>query len=70
MRRQMLWLLQQLNFNHRRRQIDLQILWPACKGNAPDLDHARAAFALHAFNDPAWTSLGHDEIVRCIDALS
>jgi hypothetical protein len=33
------------------------------------LDYARAAFAVHAFNDPAWLTLGEDEIVRQIDAL-
>lgn len=57
------------NYNHQRRQIDLQILWPSCKKYAPDLDHAKAAFAMHAFNDEAWKSLGHDEIARRIDAL-
>lgn len=57
------------NYNHQRRMIDLDILWPACKANAPDMDHAKAAFAVHAFNDEAWKSLGHDEIVRRIDAL-
>lgn len=58
------------NINERRRDLDLQILWPACKENAHDLDHAKAAFALHAFNDEAWKPLGEDEIKRRIDALS
>ena len=58
------------NYNHQRRQVDLQILWPACKENARDLEHARAAFAMHAFNDSAWTRLGGDEIARRIGALS
>lgn len=52
------------------RRIDLSILWPACKKQAGgDLDDARAAFAVHAFRDPAWTCLGHDEVVARIDAL-
>jgi hypothetical protein len=51
------------------RRIDLQILWPTCKREAHDLDHARAVFAVHAFNDPAWQALGEEEIIRRIDAL-
>ena len=35
----------------RQRAIDLEILWPICKENARDLDHAKAAFAMHAFDD-------------------
>lgn len=53
----------------RRRKIDLEILWPACKGQAPDLDHAKAAFAVHAFQDPAWMILGEEEIKSQIDGL-
>jgi hypothetical protein len=53
----------------RQRALDLQILWPACVRQARDLDHAKAAFSVHAFNDSAWLSLGHDEIMRRIDAL-
>ena len=53
----------------RLRRIDLKILWPVCKQKAIDLDHAKAAFTLHAFNDEAWKFLGHDEIVKRIDAL-
>jgi hypothetical protein len=51
------------------RQIDLDILWPACKAEAADLDHAKAAFAVHAFNDRAWLVLGEDEIIRFIEDL-
>jgi hypothetical protein len=58
----------------RQRKIDLAILWPICiKGavmNDLGLDHAKAAFAYHCFNDPAWLTLGEDEIVRQIDALA
>jgi hypothetical protein len=51
------------------RRIDLEILWPTCLRQARDIDHARAAFATHAFHDPAWLALGEDEIVRRIDRL-
>jgi hypothetical protein len=50
------------------RRFDLEILWPECKAHAPDLDHAKAAFAVHAFNDPAWLELG-DELMTAIDEL-
>lgn len=48
----------------------MAVLWPVCLRQAPDLDHAKAAFALHAFNDPAWLFLGEDEIERFIDGLN
>jgi hypothetical protein len=54
----------------RLRRLDMEILWPTCKAEAPDLDHARAAFAVHAFNDPAWLVLGEAAIVKAIDELS
>ena len=53
----------------RLRRIDLDILWPTCREQAPDLDHARAAFAVHAFHGRAWLWLGEDEIIRQIDRL-
>jgi len=53
----------------RQRDIDLKILWPTCKREADDLDHAKMAFAYHAFHDHAWLCLGHDEIKRRIDNL-
>ena len=56
-------------WHQRQRSVDLQILWPLCKKHADDIDHARAAFALHAFNDEAWVCLGEDEIKRRIDGL-
>ena len=58
------------SYNERRRAIDIDILWPICKKHASNLDNAKAAFATHAFNDPAWQPLGDDEIARRIDALS
>jgi hypothetical protein len=53
----------------RMRRFDLEILWPSCKEYSPDLDHAKAAFAVHAFNDPAWLALGQDELMTAIDEL-
>jgi len=57
------------NYNERRRSLDLEILWPICKEQAQNMDHAKAAFAYHCYNDPAWKALGDDEIYRRIDAL-
>ena len=56
-------------WRERQRSIDLRILWPICCEQAPDLDHAKAAFMFHAMHDPAWTSLGEDEVIRRVDAL-
>jgi hypothetical protein len=53
----------------RQRKVDMEILWPACLANAVDLDHARAAFAVHALQDEAWTTLGHEAVCRMIDNL-
>ena len=51
------------------RRMDRRMLWPACRDYAEDLDHARAAFAVHAYMDPAWTSLGDAEMLRQIGEL-
>lgn len=51
------------------RRADVYILWPSITKNAPNSTKARAAFALHAFNDPAWLALGKEELLRQIDAL-
>jgi hypothetical protein len=67
------------------RRIDLTVLWPACKREAYArreqlpaskegqrlewLDYARAAFAAHAYQDPAWLVLGHDNIAARIAGL-
>ncbi len=58
------------NWNHRCRELDLQILWPECVAGTPTLDHAKATFALHAYNDPAWIALGPEEIARRIVSLT
>jgi hypothetical protein len=63
----MRWLM---NWWHaRQRAIDLAVLWPSCRDQTDDLDHARAAFAMHAFHDKAWLALGDDEIRRRIEVL-
>lgn len=64
-----LWTMWLNHYNERRRKIDMDILWPSCCELAEDLNHAKAAFAAHAFNDPAWMALGHDEVYRRIDGL-
>lgn len=51
------------------RKLDMEILWPTCVEQANDLDHAKMAFAVHAYNDPAWMFLGPDAIYRFIDEL-
>lgn len=53
----------------RLRRIDLKILWPSCKNIGEDLDHAKAAFAFHAFHDDAWLFLGEDKIIEIIENL-
>ncbi|MDA8119177.1 MAG: hypothetical protein M0Z85_03815 [Gammaproteobacteria bacterium] len=54
----------------RQRSIDMDILWPACKQQARDIDHARAAFAVHAFQDPAWIDhYGKQGLIRVIGEL-
>jgi hypothetical protein len=63
------WRLIQSWWRARHRQIDLEILWPLCRDGATDLDYAKAAFAVHAFNDPAWLELGEAEIFDLIDGL-
>ena len=59
-----------LNWWYKRlRGVDLKILWPECVANARDLDHAKAAFAAHTFNDPVWLVLGEQGIKEFIDKL-
>lgn len=51
------------------RKIDLQILWPICVKYSVTLDHAKAAFAVHAFEDKAWMVLGEEGVTDFIDKL-
>lgn len=53
----------------RQRAIDLRILWPICKERGRNLDHAKAAFAVHAFHDPAWIGFYGEDLYNVIDAL-
>jgi hypothetical protein len=53
----------------RSRRADLEILWPACREQAKDIYHARAAFAVHALHDRAWLVLGRRKVERIIDGL-
>ncbi len=61
----------QRHVDHRRRSFDLDVLWPACKeGSEGSIEHAKAAFAVHAFNDRAWTDyFSKEELKAFIDAL-
>ena len=61
------WLV--AKWHERQRSIDLQILWPLCRDKSPDLEHAKAAFACHAYHDTAWLCLGEEEINRQIDLI-
>lgn len=54
----------------RLRKSDMEMLWPSCVAQAKDLDHAKMAFAVHAFNDEAWTKdYTHDQIKEIINDL-
>jgi hypothetical protein len=63
------WRLIAAWWHARQRRIDLDILWPICRREANDLDHAKAAFAVHAYHDPAWLELG-DDLFPFIDRLT
>jgi hypothetical protein len=64
-----LWALIRAWWHRRQRRLDMELLWPICLEGASDLDHAKAAFAMHCFRDPAWTSLGEDALFAFIDRL-
>jgi len=54
----------------RLRRIDMDVLWPTCLKAANNLDYAKAAFAVHAVNDPAWRGdYSEEEILEFIDRL-
>lgn len=54
----------------RQRATDLQILWPVCKEQARDLDHAKVAFMVHAANDPCWVRYYGEDLWKIVDKLS
>jgi hypothetical protein len=52
------------------RRTDMSTLWPICRQEAPTLDHAKAAFYLHASNDRAWTDhYTEAELIDFVDKL-
>jgi hypothetical protein len=54
----------------RQRATDIEVLWPVCKAHAKSLDDAKAAFAVHVFMDPAWsTDFTDDELKQIIEGL-
>ncbi len=53
----------------KQREIDLDVLWPQCKAKADSLEAARSAFALHAFNTPAWIRHYKEELASVISKL-
>ena len=54
----------------RQRNTDLNILWPACKAQTPDIEIAKAMFALHAFKDPCWIEFyGKEKLIDFVDKL-
>ena len=57
------------HWQDRQRQVDIEVLWPACLRNSRDVDCARRAFTIHALKDPAWTVLGTVEILRQVALL-
>lgn len=54
----------------RRRDLDVMIFWPSCKKTSESVRQARAAFAYHAMNDPAWTvDMTDHEIIEFVGEL-
>ena len=51
------------------RRDDLRNFWPVCLAAAQNIDEARAVFALHAYDSPAWLCLPPEELTRRIYAL-
>ena len=52
------------------RSTDMTTLWPICKQHAQTLDHAKAAFYMHAVNDSAWTDhYTESELKSFVDSL-
>lgn len=57
-------------WRRRLRSIDLQVLWPECVRQAPSIEMARVAFAMHAFHDSAWMAdYSEEELEIFIDRL-
>ena len=63
----MLWFGQW--WRRRQRSLDLQLLWPSIREQAPSLEVAREAFSLHVAVDPAWQDVGPAELGRIVGGL-
>lgn len=57
-------------WHQRQRQLDIDILWPACRNGTADISIAREAFLWHAANEPAWQALSETEFNKIIDGLT
>ncbi len=54
----------------RQRNTDLNILWPACKAQTPDVEVAKVMFTLHAIQEPAWIEFyGKEKLIDFVDTL-
>ena len=63
------WLMKR--WRETQRQTDMHTLWPACKRYATSLDHAKAAFYMHAINDTAWTKDYDEEaLMQFVDDMT
>jgi len=54
----------------RQRQIDIDILWPACKRCAPTLEDAHKIFMVHAVTQPCWMREYGDKLWHVIQSLA
>ena len=64
------WLLLLPLYRRLMRSIDLKILWPQCYKQAPKLEIAKAVFAIHVFQDVAWTrDYDHDALIEYINNM-
>jgi hypothetical protein len=53
----------------RQRELDVQLLWPACVKLTGSRGEAEMAFLMHASMDPAWLRLGWCEVMRQVERL-
>jgi hypothetical protein len=56
-------------WRRRQRRLDLHILGPTLRRQAPTLSVARQAFYLHTVVDPAWRDMDDEEIEKVIEGL-
>jgi hypothetical protein len=57
------------NWHRQRRNTDMDVLWPMCLEEAPNIRAAREAFMLHCEHDAAWRELSTAELADFIDRL-